>query len=273
MTYSLTITVGGVICTVHVPHEAWRDELLARYRDFLSSEPARWQISLVEGEAADPDAASWIQHDAELTRFELLGFTGVIDMATATAHVTAAPPARPSTAIDRTASYILMQELPRHHQSLLLHGVAVVRNGWGLAHSGRSGVGKTTTARLAAGHAEVLVDENLIVSLAEATPTLLSTPFWGASTPPEMIHRVNRAAPLRAILLLEHGPDFVLQPLSPSEAVLALLTTEKVAIERVSSAAAWLRVAEELVTRVPTYRFYFRPTPEVWSFLDSELGM
>ena len=131
--------------------------------------------------------------------------TGVIDLATRQAEVTAPELGYGGSAVDRALSFILMQELPREHDALLLHGVATVRHGWGLAHSGRSGVGKTTTARLAAGYADVLVDENLVISLAGARPALLSTPFWGGSTPQEMIRRVNRQAPLRALLLPEHG--------------------------------------------------------------------
>ena len=55
--------------------------------------------------------------------------------------------------------------------------------------------------------------------------------------------------------------------------VLALLTTEKLAVERVSSARAWLEIAQRLVAATPTYRLYSRPTAEVWPFLDRELGL
>ena len=102
---------------------------------------------------------------------------------------------------------------------------------------------------------------------------LLSTPFWGASTPPAMIHRVNIRAPLRALLLIEHGPDFRLERLNGSDAVMALLTTEKLAVERVSSAVAWLEIAQRLVAATPTYRLYSRTTAELWPFLDRELGL
>ena len=102
---------------------------------------------------------------------------------------------------------------------------------------------------------------------------LHSTPFWGASTPPEMIQRVNVRAPLRVLLLLEHGPDFRLERLSDGDAVLALLTTEKLAVERVSSAVAWLEVAQRLVATVPTYRLYSLPTVDLWPFLDRELEL
>jgi hypothetical protein len=101
---------------------------------------------------------------------------------------------------------------------------------------------------------------------------LYSTPFWGHSTPPELIQRVNHRAPLAAVCLLEHAPDFRLDPLGPAEAVMALLTTEKVATERADSAAAWLAVAERLIALTPVYRLSFRPTPELWDFLSTEFS-
>jgi hypothetical protein len=273
MTHALTVTVAGISFAVIVPVTAWLAELESRYAQFLSDQPPDWRVRLLHESPSHVLAPSWVVHDGPTTRFHIGQMRGVLDMAACQAEVTAPDQRYVGPAVDRALSYVLMQELPREHDALLLHGVAVVRNGWGLAHSGRSGVGKTTTAKLAAGHAEVLVDENLVASLAGRQPALLSTPFWGGSTPREMIRRVNRQVPLRALLLLEHGPDFVLEPLSPGAAVLALLTTEKVAVERVSSAAAWLATAERLVAQVPTYRLYFRPTPELWPFLDQVLGL
>lgn len=272
MTNTLTLTVAGITFAVTAPTEEWCAELASRYQPFLSRQSADWRVWLTLAEP-DPDAPSWITHEEQVTRFRMGRMLGVINMAAHTAEVTTPEARYVGSVVDRALSYILLQELPRGRNALLLHGVATVRRGWGLAHSGRSGVGKTTTARLAAGQADVLVDENLVISMAGPQPVLLSTPFWGGSTPREMIWRVNRQAPLRALLLLEHGPEFALEPLTPGDAVLALLTTEKIAVERVSSAAAWLATAERLVAQVPTYRLYFRPTPELWPFLDEALGL
>jgi ABC-type glutathione transport system ATPase component len=160
-----------------------------------------------------------------------------------------------------------MQALPREHDGLLLHGAAIELDGMGLACCGPSGAGKTTLSRLAAGRAEVWTDETLVVSLAGMRPMLVSTPFWGASTPPEMVRRRNRRLPLQALLLLEQGPEFALESLDPAQAVLGLLVTEKVAVERVSSALAWLAVVERLVAQVPVYRLHFHPAAELWAFL------
>ena len=148
--------------------------------------------------------------------------------------------------------------------------------GAGCVFTGASGAGKTTVSRLAAGRAEVgrtevLSDENVILRLGAAGGELCSTPFWGHSTPPELIHRVNRRAPLAAVCILAHAADFRLDPLGPAEAVMALLTTEKVATERADSAAAWLAVAERVIAQTPIYRLSFRPTPELWDFLSTEL--
>jgi hypothetical protein len=273
MSETVTLTVAGISFAVTVPTERWAVELESRYAQFLAQQPPDWRIGLAHERPAESPALSWITHDTQVTRFRVGQMTGVIDMAARQAEIAAPEQHHAGSFVDRALSYILMQELPRAHDALLLHGAAIVRRGWGLAHSGRSGAGKTTTARLAAGHADVLVDENLVISLAGEQPTLFSTPFWGSSTPQEMIRRVNRQAPLRALLLLEHGPSFVLESLSHGDAVLALLTTEKVAVERVSSAAAWLAAAEKLVAQVPTYRLTFRPTTDLWAFLDQALRL
>lgn len=274
MTNTLTLAVAGMAFAVAAPDAGWLADLAGRYEPFLSPPtPSAWRVSLAYDPALETPASPWVVHETQVTRFHIGPMSGVIDLAGRAAEVVVAQRGHAGSAVDRAISFVLMQELPRSHDALLLHGVAIVRHGHGLAHSGRSGVGKTTTARLAAGHADVLVDENLVVSLAGAQPMLFSTPFWGGSTPPAMIRRVNRQAPLRALLLPEHGPDFVLEPLSPSDAVLALLTTEKIAAERVSSATAWLATVERLVAQVPAYRLYFRPTAELWPFLDEALHL
>lgn len=270
---SLVLTVAGITFAVTTPSADWAADLTDRYGPFLSTARPDWCIELRHEPDIDAGAPPWVIHDEQATRFSVGVIAGAIDLTGRRAEVATSAPGYGGSAVDRAISFILMQELPRAGHALLLHGVATVRHGWGLAHSGRSGVGKTTTAKLAAGHADVLVDENLVISLVGPQPRLLSTPFWGGSTPPEMIQRVNRQAPLRALLLLEHGPEFDLEPLSRGEAVLALLTTEKVAVERVSSASAWLATAEALVAQVPTYRFFFRPTAELWPYLDEALGL
>ena len=149
----------------------------------------------------------------------------------------------------------------------------------GAGHPNQDGVVDTARGSVAAGRDEVLTNENVIVRLGSevrlgsdlrrgaAGPALCSTPFWGHSTPAELIHRANRRVPLAAIYLLVHAPEFRLTPLAPAAVVMARLSAEKVATERAESAAAWLRVTEPLIDRTPIHRLEFHPTPELWDFL------
>jgi hypothetical protein len=268
LTQYLELDIGGLALRFTLP-PGWLPPLQERYQAFLTARPPAWSVTVEEGAVAISESDAWISHDGPLSRFEVPGVAGWIDLAAKAASIRT-PSARGAwSAIERTAGYILMQALPREQDALWLHASGVVLHGRGHVFFGASGAGKTTVARLAAGHADLLCDENLVLKLAPVGPELLSTPFWGHSTPPELIQRVNRCAPLAALYQLTHAPDFAATRLSPADAVTALLGTEKVATERVDSALAWLTVAGRLVERVPVYRLGFRPTVELWDFLTT----
>lgn len=277
MSHDFTLDVAGVRCLVRLPERNWLAPLATRYAEFavrsdwLAGEQPAWEVTLLQTASRSDLDPPWVLHEGEVTRFGVAAHEGWIDLQRRQAEVTTPSVERAASALDRVLGFICMQALPREHDGVLLHGAAIELDGLGLACCGPSGAGKTTLSRLAAAHAEVLTDETLVVSLAGTRPMLVSTPFWGGSTPPEMVQRRNRRLPLRALLLLEHGPEFALELLEPSQAVLGLLATEKVAAERVSSALAWLAVVERLVLQVPTYRLSFRPTAELWPFLARAL--
>ncbi len=266
-TNRLTLDVGGVVLAVDVPG-GWLAPLEARYAPFVVDAPPAWQVTLRHDPAVDDAGAGWIDHAGPLTRFQVQTYAGWLDLDARLAEVSAPSEARAFSAVERVLVYICMQTLPREHDSLLLHAAGVARHDGGAAFVGPSGAGKTTVASLAPGHGQLLGDENVIVRLGADGPQLLSTPFWGFSTPPDLIVRARLQAPLRAVYILAQTPDYQRTPLTAGQAVMALLASEKVAIERPESAAAWLAVAEQLVARVPVYRLGFRPTPELWAFLD-----
>jgi hypothetical protein len=277
----LSLAIADVPIAVDLPDPAWAPTLRVRYAAFLVTDPPAWRVTLAHDPTLADTDTPWIHHDGPRTTFRVLAYAGWLDLATRTAQVCTPSATRASSALERTLAYSCMQVLPREHDGLLLHAAGVVWAGQGYAFIGPSGAGKTTVARLAQGHADVLTDENVVVRVAsQVTDTsesadhfeLLSTPFWGTSTPAGLVRRINRSAPLRAIFTLAHTPEFRLERLAPAAAVLALLATEKVATERPESAAAWLAVAERLITAVPVYRLGFRPTPELWDFLQAAVG-
>lgn len=265
-----TLEIAGVTAAVEISDPDVAEELAQRYVDFLSASAPAWRLAMViHADEYVPGAPAWIRHEGPVTHFHVFGLRGVIDLTEHTATVDVPNRRQAASALERTMTYILMQTLPREHDGLLLHSVGVVMNegGAGYIFAGHSGAGKSTVAGLAAGVAEVLSDENMVLRLTPAGAKLYSTPFWGQSTPPERVRRVNRSAPLAGIFMLEHGPDFTLTPLRPGEAVSELLSTEKVATERVTSADVWLAMAGRLAASVPIYRLAFRPTAELWDFL------
>jgi hypothetical protein len=281
MNSTLCIDVAGITFGIDLPAAAWQAPVAERYAAFVS--PAEgalapaWHVTVAHDPALGFTDAAWVHHAGPVTTFRVSDHAGRIDLAARAAEVSAPSPARAGSALDRVMAYACMQALPRAGAGLLLHASGVVLEGAGCVFTGASGRGKTTVARLAArlaaGRAAVLSDENVILRIGAAGTgaELYSTPFWGHSTPPEMIHRVNRRAPLAAICLLEHAADFRLDRLGPAEAIMALLTTEKVATERPDSAAAWLAAAGKVIAHAPVYRLSFRPTPELWDFLSAEL--
>ena len=270
----LCLDTAGITFSIDLPAAAWLEPVAERYAAFVSPTTAAWHVTVTHDPALDLTHAPWVRHNGPVTTFRVSDHTGRLDLTARTAEVSAPSPARVGSALDRVMAYICMQALPRQGTGLLLHASGIVLDGAGYVFTGASGRGKTTVTRLAADRAEVLTDENVIIRLDAAgdQAVLYSTPFWGHSTPPELIHRVNRRAPLAAVCLLEHAPDFRLDPLGPAEAIMALLTTEKVATERADSAAAWLAVAERLIALTPVYRLSFRPTPELWDFLSTEFS-
>ena len=271
MNPTLCLDTAGVTFGIDLPATAWQAPVAERYAAFISSNAASWHVTVTHDPSLRITRAPWVRHDGPVTAFRVSDHAGQLDLAACTAEVSAPAPARAGSALDRVLSYICMQALPRQGDGLLLHASGIVLDGAGYVFTGASGRGKTTVSRLAAGRAEVLTDENVIIRLGAAGAELCSTPFWGHSTPSELVHRVNRRAPLAAVCILEHAPDFRLDRLGSAEAVMALLTTEKVATERADSAAAWLAVAERLIARTPVYRLGFRPTPELWDFVSTEL--
>ncbi len=265
----ITLAVAGLTLAVTAP-PIWEAALCQRFAAFAVRASPTWLVALRHDPTLPADGEMWVRHDGPVTAFCLGASTGEIDLAAGRAWVCAGSAEQALPAVERVLSYILMQALPRRGDALLLHAAGIVIGGRGYVFAGPSAAGKTTVAGLAGSRGEVLCDENVVVA-CDATLgwQVFSTPFWGHSTPPEQIRRLNCRAPLHGIYLLKHATAFRRTRLSPAEAVVALLSTEKVAVERPESAEAWLAVAGRLVTAVPVYRLEFRPTTALWDFLEA----
>lgn len=266
---SFGLAVGGIGFQVALPNAQWRSALAPLYSEFPLENAPDWQVTV----SYEPDLAAamqrWIEHDGPLTRFYIDSYAGWVDLERQQALIRTDALAHGASAVERAVAYACMHALPRQRASLLLHAAGIQWRGQGLVVSGHSGAGKTTFARLALGYGEPFNDEMVIVDLSTDQPLLLSTPFLGLGTPPEMQRRIRRSTPATALLFLAHGTSFELTPLSPADAVLELLRTNIAAVERVSSAEIWMALVADMLQALPVFRLHFRPAPELWEYLTS----
>jgi len=155
----------------------------------------------------------------------------------------------------------------RRYDAFLIHSSAVVRGGAGFLFVGPSGTGKTTVAHLSRADL-VLNDEVTLVSFEEGAVVVHGTPFNGYFR-----EKSAGRAPLRAVLLLAHGPSHRLGEATRVDAV-AALTREIVPPMGLEDAwtpavrAAMLDLADRLSGSVPVRRLEFRPDPDFWQELD-----
>jgi len=154
----------------------------------------------------------------------------------------------------------------------LIHSSAVIAHGQGFLFVGPSGAGKSTVARLSAG-LHVLGDEMSLLRPGPHGWELVGTPFNGT-------FRDKRpgAAPLRAILLLEHGSEHELADVTPSEAV-AFLAGEivpPVGLDEVpgpTTLPAMVDAAQLMVTNTTLKFLRFRPDAGFWPTLAAGFGL
>lgn len=267
----LTVEIGGLTFAITTHDPLTLTPIASLYQAFTIAGAAEWQVQVTLDTTLHDGMPPQIRHEGQVTYFRTMSHQGWVDLDKKLAKVSTPSPPKIHSALVRVLSFILMQILPRRGEGLLVHGAGVILQERAHLFFGASGRGKSTVARLAQGVGRVLTDENVIIRKSATGFRLYSTPFWGLSTPAHDIQSIGRAdAPLDGLYALEHCANFELERLSKGRATMALLTSEKVATERTSSAAAWLEMVREIVEQVPTYRLGFRPTTTLWHFLAEQ---
>lgn len=126
----------------------------------------------------------------------------------------------------------------------------------GYLFAGQSGDGKTTTAGLWLPRqgVHVLSDDRIIVRHEGDRFYMYGTPWHGTAELAE-----NLEVPIRAIFLLERGPENTFHPLSVAEAATALFARSFVPFHDVDAVNWTLGFVGELARKVPCQRFAFAP--------------
>lgn len=144
----------------------------------------------------------------------------------------------------------------------ILHASGIIHNGQGFVFCGRSGIGKTTLARLwkSAG-SKLLNDDRVIIRREGNSFYLYSSPWHGEENVVE-----NLRTPLKGIFHLSQAPENKLTDLSGVTAAAQLLATAVAPFYSPGRMTQWLSLADRIVDSVPSYSLAFTPDERVIDF-------
>jgi hypothetical protein len=146
-------------------------------------------------------------------------------------------------------------------QGALVHGATLANGERGVLACGPSGAGKSTLARLAGEHA--LCDElSAVHASLKGEYRLSSLPFWQARP---------GSVELTAVLLLRHGRQHHLAPLSKAEAMRTLSQQVLWPVEVPPAMDRTLGHVSALIEAVPVLEFAFAPDPSAWDFITNQV--
>ncbi|HOX27196.1 MAG TPA: hypothetical protein PLL30_15785 [Candidatus Krumholzibacteria bacterium] len=152
------------------------------------------------------------------------------------------------------------------YDACLIHSAGVIHADRGFLFVGASEAGKTTVARLSRDRI-VLNDEMNLVEFEPGGPRLVGTPFNG-----HFRDKGAGAAPLAAVLLLEHGPEHRLDVVGPGAAASAIggQVAPPVGLDGIGGGGttqAMLEAGSRLVEAAPVRRLRFLPDAGFWPLL------
>jgi hypothetical protein len=145
----------------------------------------------------------------------------------------------------------------------LLHAASAIRFGRAFLFAGVSGAGKTTISRLAPSDTKLLTDEISYVVMRAGEYCACGTPFAG-----ELARAgENVSAPIKAVFLLEKGPENRIDAVSKADAVRSLLRNVLFFAEDAELVNQVFHSVCEFVNKVPVRRLMFVPDKRVWNII------
>jgi hypothetical protein len=179
-------------------------------------------------------------------------------------------PGGPRYALDYPLDELLFQHRLVREGALEVHACGIAWQGRTLLFCGRSGAGKSTTARLWRRHtrgARLLSDDRIVLR-----PTGRAVQAWGTPWHGEAGVALPEAAALGTVFFLRHGRANRLQPLPPGETAARLFARgfpppwDARALDRA------LETCARVATSVPAFDFAFRPDASAVEAVRETLG-
>jgi len=159
--------------------------------------------------------------------------------------------------------------------AVLVHAAALAVGERGYVFYGPSGAGKTTVSRLSLPRADLLSDDQALLSLEGDRVLLSATPFRGG----ERLHphrheeaitrpNLNRTVPLAGLFRLVQADRVALSELSPSRQIASLLSAVPVFPGEPYNNARLMTTLGAVVERVPARELRFLPDASFWDLLE-----
>ena len=261
---SVTVEIGAIPILLEPSDPDFCKLLEKRYAGFVNpfSEPVyRFDIQLnPAGEPSDEDAQ--VSRQGSLWRFQRGDFRATWDACAGRGWIRQCPnPYSIDTVLRITHSLVLAEE-----GGFLVHAASAIRNRAAYLFAGVSGAGKTTMARLAPRDAVVLTDEISYVRKTRSGYRAYGTPFAGELLRPG----ANASAPIKALYLLEQGPNNRIESITRIEAARALMRHVLFFAREEEMVARVFDSVLEFVSRVEVSRLVFTPDARAWDLIASE---
>ena len=259
----LTIEIGGTSIAIRTDSAEFRQLLADRYAGFVA-QSRRFDFELTVDLFEPGDAAS---SDEDL-QIRLMGQEWSIRRGDFHARW------NPSTgrgAVRQPLSPYAIDSVLRIIHSLMLakqggflvHAASAIRFGQAFLFAGVSGAGKTTISRLAPPDTRLLTDEISYVVQQDGEYCACGTPFAGE------LAQVgeNVSAPIKAVFLLEKGPENRIVTVSKPEAIRSLMRNILFFADDAELVNEVFHSACEFASKVPVRRLMFVPDERVWNII------
>ncbi len=149
---------------------------------------------------------------------------------------------------------------------LVLHALAVLREGGVYVFFGPSGSGKTTAAHLSQGHT-ILSDDLVFLRFENGSYCVHPTPRWGDMQRGE---KENRPYPLKAVFKLKKSERIEVTTYKPVQAISDVVTFPSMPPDLISSDRLLARFSH-LVKKVPFYELRFVKDRSFWPCIEDNL--
>jgi hypothetical protein len=161
---------------------------------------------------------------------------------------------------------IVCSRLSLRSNGLLIHSAGIGVDGRGMVFVGPSESGKSTIAKLAPKSYTVLTDELSLVRKKKGQFWVFGTPFAGFRRE----FGANFGAPLYAVFLNQKDNTNYLEPVSLSLSLKEVVSNSLLFEADPNRMEDFMKIAEELVSAVPCYKFHFKPTVDLWEVIPDD---